>query len=204
MKEVRTHSSDKSLVTKRRRHIMQCALRLFVEKGGYFHTSTREIAEACGMSAGTLYHYVGSKEDILYLIINDAVSRQAKFIKKLSDEFNNVNPTDALRESIKLFFQQADGDQDLYIFVNREIGNLARNDRKTMLDAEERTMAFFEKLLTRGVESGELKVNDPRLVAQSIILFAHSWATWRWFLRKYYTLEDYTRQRTEYILGVNH
>jgi len=35
----------------------------------------RELAKACEMSAGTLYHYFGSKEEILYSIINSATSQ---------------------------------------------------------------------------------------------------------------------------------
>jgi AcrR family transcriptional regulator len=46
-------------------------------KKGYDRTNMRELAKACEMSAGTLYHYFGSKEEILYSIINSATSQQA-------------------------------------------------------------------------------------------------------------------------------
>ncbi len=42
-------------------------LRPFVRKG--FHkTTTREIARECGLSIGTMYEYIQSKEDVLYLV----------------------------------------------------------------------------------------------------------------------------------------
>lgn len=60
-------SKDQHLIDKKQKIVAEGAFRLFSEKG--FHkTSTREIADACGMSKGQLYHYISSKEDILFLI----------------------------------------------------------------------------------------------------------------------------------------
>ena len=47
--------------------IVEGALKLFYAQG--FHpTSIREIAESCNMSMGQLYHYISSKDDVLYLV----------------------------------------------------------------------------------------------------------------------------------------
>jgi AcrR family transcriptional regulator len=43
------------------------ACRIFFRKG-YHPTTTREIAKSCGMSMGQLYHYISSKDDVLYLV----------------------------------------------------------------------------------------------------------------------------------------
>src|SRR6201995_6092610 len=40
------------------------ATRLFAERG-YDRTSVQEIVEAAGVTKGALYHYFGSKEDLL-------------------------------------------------------------------------------------------------------------------------------------------
>ncbi|MDY7100617.1 MAG: TetR/AcrR family transcriptional regulator [Actinomycetota bacterium] len=59
---------------KREREIVEAAARLFCERG-YLGTSTQQIAEEVGMLKGSLYHYVRSKADILYRVIED-VHRQ--------------------------------------------------------------------------------------------------------------------------------
>ena len=47
--------------------IVDAAVELFIQNG--FHkTTTRQIAKAAGFSIGSLYEYVASKEDILYLV----------------------------------------------------------------------------------------------------------------------------------------
>ena len=51
---------------------------LFKEKG-FHRTTTREIARHAGFSIGTLYEYIRTKEDILYLVcdsIYDEVSER--------------------------------------------------------------------------------------------------------------------------------
>ena len=70
---VRTACKDGALIDTRRRQIVQAAATLFVKKG-YFQTSIREIAEASGMSIGALYHYIGSKDDILFLLTDLGLS----------------------------------------------------------------------------------------------------------------------------------
>ncbi|MDP3286549.1 MAG: TetR/AcrR family transcriptional regulator, partial [Desulfobacterales bacterium] len=66
-KDIPTQVKNPDLVEKRRRQIAEAAVKLFIEKG--FHkTSTRQIAKAAGVSIGSLYEYIASKEDILYLV----------------------------------------------------------------------------------------------------------------------------------------
>ncbi|MGQ0453610.1 TetR/AcrR family transcriptional regulator, partial [Bacillus sp. SS-TM] len=43
------------------------AVQLFKQKG-FPRTTTREIAKAAGFSIGTLYEYIRTKDDVLYLV----------------------------------------------------------------------------------------------------------------------------------------
>ena len=75
--DIPTHVKDQDLVQRRRLQIVDAAVKLFIEKG--FHkTTTRQIARAAGFSIGTLYEYITTKEDVLYLVcvaIHDEVER---------------------------------------------------------------------------------------------------------------------------------
>ena len=55
------------LVESKHRQIVDGACRIFFRKG-YHPTTIREIAKSCGMSMGQLYHYISSKDDVLYLV----------------------------------------------------------------------------------------------------------------------------------------
>jgi AcrR family transcriptional regulator len=52
---------------KRLQHLLTVAARTFAERG-YHATSMRDLAKASGFSLAGIYHYVGSKIELLYLI----------------------------------------------------------------------------------------------------------------------------------------
>src|SRR5690625_2538162 len=90
---IECYVKDTALITKRRNQIIKASIALFKQKG--FHkTTTREIAKASGFSIGTLYEYIRSKEDVLFLVyesINNAVYKHLKrAIKKEESSSQNL------------------------------------------------------------------------------------------------------------------
>src|SRR5690625_2640467 len=78
---------DERLVEKRRNQIIQGAISLFKQKG-FHRTTTREIAKASGFSIGTLYEYIRTKEDVLFLVyeaINDHVNKHLEEVIDLKE-----------------------------------------------------------------------------------------------------------------------
>lgn len=57
----------------RRGDLLKSAVRLFHEKG-YTATTVRDIAEKLGVTSAALYNYVSSKEELLYEILDHALS----------------------------------------------------------------------------------------------------------------------------------
>ena len=57
-----------------RQAVLDSAMRLFGQNG-YAHTSTRSIAKDAKISAGLLYHYFDSKENLLQAVIDHSISR---------------------------------------------------------------------------------------------------------------------------------
>ncbi|MEV0504412.1 helix-turn-helix domain-containing protein, partial [Streptomyces spectabilis] len=58
----RTTDGDGTPVPQR---LLAAATRLFADRG-YDRTSVQEIVEAAGVTKGALYHYFGSKDDLLH------------------------------------------------------------------------------------------------------------------------------------------
>jgi AcrR family transcriptional regulator len=57
-----------------------------VAKRGFHHASIREIARAAGLSLAGLYHYVGGKDELLFLILDRSLDRLiAKLDQALSE-----------------------------------------------------------------------------------------------------------------------
>ena len=63
-REVMTKIKDEKLIDRRRRQIAEGALKAFTAKG-YHAATVREIADEAGLTMGSLYNYIQSKEDII-------------------------------------------------------------------------------------------------------------------------------------------
>jgi len=196
---IRTFSSDESLVKERRNHIVRCSTKVFTKKG-YDRTNMRELAKACEMSAGALYHYFGSKEEILYSIINSATSQQAGSMEDWANELATASPAIALAELMRKFYEWHDDNQDITLFAYQETKNLPGNARQTIFDSEARILTVFEKLLARGIEEGEFNLENPKLIAHDIVVLGHAWALRRWHLRKHWTFKTYVKEQVNAML----
>jgi len=68
------------------------------------------------------------------------------------------------------------------------------------MERERGLVSEFEKLLRRGCNTGEFKIDDVPLVANNIVITGHKWALRRWMLGKICTLDEYIHSQTGYIL----
>jgi AcrR family transcriptional regulator len=171
-------------------------------KKGYDRTNVYELSKALGMTKGGLYHYIGSKDDILYLILDYISKAQKATFTRMRRGTKDMNVRDALRGSIRIYMEGVDEFQNMYNFLNHVIVNLNPSQRKTMYISEGRMTAYFEALLKDGIQAGEFKMCDPTLTAHNILMLGNNWANRRWFLRKRYTLEEYVSEQTRAIMQV--
>lgn len=198
-KPIPTLVKDQELVRLRREQIIQAAVDLFVEKG--FHkTTTREIARASGLGIGTLYEYIQSKEDVLYLVCDHIHSEVEEKLTALLAEQRTGR--EMLVHAIRSFFKIMDEMQDYVLLIYQESKNLPSEMLHYVLEKEEVITRHFEVILQRGVMDGSLRVeeSDCKLMAHNITVFGQMWTFRRWFLRRYYTLEEYTERQLSLLL----
>lgn len=196
---IRTFSNDKMLVKERRSEIISGAIEVFLKKG-YEETTMAEIAKACNMSKGLLYHYVSSKDDILYLIAYDQAEGTRRGFGTLRDRCEKMSPTEALLEYIRFYYQIVHNTQDYQVFLNQVVAKLPRADRQILFDTDNYARDILDAILKRGVESGEFEIEDTVLMAHNILMIGRVWADRRWFLQKNYTLEYYMKAQIKHIL----
>jgi TetR/AcrR family transcriptional regulator, cholesterol catabolism regulator len=198
-KPIPTLVKDQELVRLRRSQIIRAAVGLFVEKG--FHkTTTREIARASGIGIGTLYEYIQSKEDVLYLVCDFIhTDVEEKLLALLAEQRTG---RETLVHAIRSFFKIMDEVQDYVLLIYQESKSLPDDMLRYVLAKEEVITRHFEKILERGAEDGSLTLDEGsrKLMAHNITVLGQMWAFRRWFLRRYYTLEEYTERQVSLLL----
>ena len=66
-KRIETKIKNPKRINMRRKQIIKGAIEVFTAKG-FNNSTTKEIALAAGVTEGTLYNYVRSKEDIIFIV----------------------------------------------------------------------------------------------------------------------------------------
>ncbi|MEJ2164293.1 MAG: TetR/AcrR family transcriptional regulator [Desulfobacterales bacterium] len=199
-KDIPTQVKDPDLVTRRRRQIAAAAVQLFIEKG--FHkTTTRQIAHKSGFSIGSLYEYFASKEDILYMVCE---SIHAEVENGLTEAMSRTQGSrETLAGVIREYFLVCHRMSDFILLIYQESQSLPLQWQKRVLENELRITGLFVEVLARLAASGELpglKEEYIELAAHNIVVLGHMWTFRRWYLARHYSLEDYIRLQTNFIL----
>ncbi len=160
---------DPQLVKKRREQMIKGAVRLFIEKG-FHRTTTREIAKESGFSIGTLYEYIRSKEDVLYLVC-DAIYEEVR--SRLTEQLDTTSTgLERLKNAISAFFHIVHDMQDEVLVMYQEAKSLPKEALSYVLQKEREMTSMIETIIKDCLrEEGHENINDAKikLIANNIL-----------------------------------
>ena len=147
-------SKNVPLVENRHQQIVDGACKVFFEKG-YHPTTIRDIAKACGMSMGQLYHYIRSKDDVLYLIHKHMHKVWYDHLKRSNLE-RIEDPVQKFAEALHQILQFQNENKKLIQFVYSESKYLDKKHFKVVLEMDyQHVIGFWRNLL------GEVNKQKP-------------------------------------------
>lgn len=172
-KMVATTIKDPELVAQRRAEIIDVATRLFLENG--FHkTSIRDIARACSFNLASLYMYVASKEDILFLVAQHLIDAKSKAMAAV--EIDENDPAGSFRTALKAYCRIVDDYRPHIRLLYRELDVLAPSRREVVMASLSTVTGVFERIVRCGLERGVFGNVDPKLVALDALFLCHLWS----------------------------
>lgn len=139
--------------------ILSQAARLFAQRG-YAATSMNEVAEACGMSKASLYHYYRDKDALLVNIADAHVSRLEAVVDDVLRQ--NLVPDARLRGLIHRFVEEYAMAQDAHRVLTEDVRFMNDSDRERILNGQRRVVAAFAKVIVElRPETGEAALAKP-------------------------------------------
>lgn len=200
--EVPTQIKNPELVRKRRRQIVDSTVTLFIEHG-YHKTTTRMIAKAANFSIGSLYEYISSKEDLLYLVCKTIHEEVGDAVK------NALSDTDKGKERlarvIRHYFYVCDKMGDHILMMYQVTQFLPEKWKARVLVNELNiTNIFINTLSSLSGKNNFPKLDDKKLnlVGHNISVLGQMWAFRRWHVQRNFTIEEYIKIQTDFILGL--
>jgi AcrR family transcriptional regulator len=170
----------------RLREICRVAARVFYEKG-YDGASMQDIAKAVGLTKAGLYHHVGSKDRLLYEIMNYGMDiLDETVLQKVKDI---ADPREKLRQTIvghiDLIVRARDQEITVILHENRSL----RGALRKKINARKREyIRYLEGLIAQVQErSGATPLLSPPLAAFALLGMVN-------WLYQWYRSEGLTKQ----------
>jgi len=175
-------------VAHRRTELIDVATKLFLERG-FHNTSIRDIVRACSFNIASLYMYVSSKEDILYLVAQDLMNNIARELGETV--LVEDSPKRSLEHGFASYCRIADRLRRPIRLLYREVAFLPEEPRSNVLGTVAGVVTYFERIVKQGIASGEFRSVNARLAALDIMFFAHMIALHTREVRQLADLEEY-------------
>ena len=171
---VQNHSKDLNIasaknarrVENKQRQIVDGSCRLFFKKG-YHPTTIREIANASGMSMGQLYHYISSKDDVLYLVHKHMQNIWYEYLKN-SDYEGTKEPLQKLSGALHRTLKFMSENRKLIQFIYSESKYLDRQHLQAVLEMDKKNVIGFWHKMLREVNSKKSIRGDLNFLASLV------------------------------------
>ncbi len=126
--------------------ILQRTAELFALRG-YSGTSMNEVAQACGMSKPTIYHYFRDKYSLLLEISDGHVSRLLAVVQEVQAQ--NLSPEPRLRTLISHFVHEYAHAQHAHRVLTEDVRFLNDDDKEQVLGKERAVVASFSEAVAQ-------------------------------------------------------
>lgn len=156
---------------RRREALLRTAAHEFAQRG-YQATSMGDLSGASGLAAGGLYHYISSKEELLFAVLAqlmDPLLEQARAI-----EASDAPAAERLRELLRVWLAHIERDHDHMLVFTQERRVLERDERwKQVRESRQAFEEVLGRLVAAAVPHG-----DTRLRVLALLGMVNHTALW--------------------------
>ena len=152
---------------RRQQRVVLEAAAVFAERG-YDQTSIQDLADAIGLAAGGLYHYIGSKERLLISICDQLMEPLLAAARDLVAA--PAPPVEQLRALVRLWVGHVVEHRDHMLVFQQERHAIERGDQwRGVRGSRKRFERLVEDALAGVEDSGEAAFADRRLALSALL-----------------------------------
>jgi AcrR family transcriptional regulator len=181
-----------------RERILLEAARLF-RHHGYAATTLREVADAAGVKAGSIYYHFASKEDILGEVLDKGITIVADAVRSRIEALaENASWRDRIAAGIEghLWGMLHHGDfTSANIRIYGQIPASAKDRHRVIRRAYS---DYWDRLFESALASGELRQDTNTAMVRLFVIGALNW-TVEWYNPQRGSFQDFVRQITAIV-----
>lgn len=183
-------------IVEKRQQIAAAASRVFSEKG-YDACTVDDIANLVNLKKPSLYYYVASKEDILSMVLDFAISEVSTNLEAICHSADD--PVVKLKRAVANHMMTLVRHFHAVRVYHNERKSVASKYMPTYLAKRKNYETMFKSILLEGMQQNLFNIKDFRLTAL-MILGMCNWIT-QWYRPEgSHTLRDIVEEYTSFIL----
>ena len=155
--------------------VQAAALALFAERG-YHGTGIRQLADAAGLSSASLYHYMGTKEELLAAIMRSSLTGLLAAAEEVSATLSD--PSQRLVALVGLHVRTHASAPEQTRVVDDEVRALSADTRAEVVALRDRYEALWQAALDEGVARGDFRVGSVAVVRRALLEMCSGVARW--------------------------
>jgi AcrR family transcriptional regulator len=161
---------------RRRSEVVDAAARVFAQQG--FHaTSMQNLTDATGLAAGGLYHYIGSKDQLLVAICDQLMAPLLERARELVAE--GRAPEDELRGLVHAWVEHVERHRPHMLVFQQERHVLEHEPQWRAVRAGRKAFEqLLDGVLRRGEEAGAFRFADRRLALLALLGMVNHTPQW--------------------------
>ncbi len=153
---------------------------------------------------GTLYHHIGTKENLLKMVVEYHNYQNNKIIEEIESAIESLDPEGALLSAIRVLLEAIDTHKKLFVFIFAEAKLMPKHIRAVILETETKIISTFKKILDDGEKKGIFQLSDSEIVAHHIVSMVEMWGVKWWYLKDRSTLDEFSQSIIHFILPALH
>lgn len=180
---------DKKLWESGRARIAAAALPLFA-RHGYHATPVRAIANAAGLSVGSIFNYFADKDELLQYILDESQQRSERSVtearaeveRDLAAQDGESDPARPFMTVYRRYVEYIDEIRPFALLAYQEAKSLSREGRAPILERGRRVRKLLAEAAAPAVKAGLFPAEGLELKIHFLVMLAHMWAIRGWAL----------------------
>lgn len=153
-------------ITTRKAEIIHIASQLFKEKG-YSAVTVRDIADAMGIKASSLYNHIESKQEILSVLVLDLAREFTEGMQLVLQTMNS--PLQKIEQLIKLHIRITVNQSEALAALNNDWMHMQEAEVKEFVSMREAYEEHFRSIIKEGISVGQIQPRHPEVILFSIL-----------------------------------
>jgi AcrR family transcriptional regulator len=144
---------------------------------GYAATSVQNVADELGILKGSLYHYISSKEELLFRLLDGTHAEVSRILDQVSAL--DAPPLERLRLYVRRQVAFCLRNQERVGVYHRDLDRLGTEQRRDMVARRQAHEEFVTGLLADAQADGDVPADeDPALLSRCVfgtMIMTHNW-----------------------------